>query len=446
MAHRNLAWVLGILGVGALAFAVGHSAPTRERDRDYELVRLVVDVLQEVRTRYVRELSPDDQRKLVESMVNGGLEKLDPHSAFINPGDYKQFSRQTKGVYGGAGMSLGIDPQKGNALTVFSPMVGTPAHEAGILAGDIILKIDGKTTESLGLNESIDMIQGEPGTDIVFTVLHEGEKEPVEILITRAVVKVPSVLGDRRLPDGSWDFMIDKEKKIGFIRLINFSETAPTEMKAALTSLQSQGMTGLILDLRGNPGGLIRAAVEIADLFLDQGRIVSTKGRTLQEEVHDATRDGTLMLPAKEHPIAVLINRYSASASEILSAALQDHGRAVVLGERSFGKGSVQNVIEMEARASALKLTTASYWRPSGKNIHRFPDSKDTEDWGVSPDKGYEVKLEDRERIDYLRWRNSRDIVRKADQPVKKPLLSGFKDKALEKAVEVVRGKLPANG
>ena len=211
MAHRNLAWVLGILGVGALAFAVGHSAPTRERDRDYELVRLVVDVLQEVRTRYVRELSPDDQRKLVESMVNGGLEKLDPHSAFINPGDYKQFSRQTKGVYGGAGMSLGIDPQKGNALTVFSPMVGTPAHEAGILAGDIILKIDGKTTESLGLNESIDMIQGEPGTDIVFTVLHEGEKEPVEILITRAVVKVPSVLGDRRLPDGSWDFMIDKE-------------------------------------------------------------------------------------------------------------------------------------------------------------------------------------------------------------------------------------------
>ena len=293
MAHRNLAWVLGILGVGALAFAVGHSAPTRERDRDYELVRLVVDVLQEVRTRYVRELSPDDQRKLVESMVNGGLEKLDPHSAFINPGDYKQFSRQTKGVYGGAGMSLGIDPQKGNALTVFSPMVGTPAHEAGILAGDIILKIDGKTTESLGLNESIDMIQGEPGTDIVFTVLHEGEKEPVEILITRAVVKVPSVLGDRRLPDGSWDFMIDKEKKIGFIRLINFSETAPTEMKAALTSLQSQGMTGLILDLRGNPGGLIRAAVEIADLFLDQGRIVSTKGRTLQEEVHDATREGT---------------------------------------------------------------------------------------------------------------------------------------------------------
>ena len=240
--------------------------------------------------------------------------------------------------------------------------------------------------------------------------------------------------------------MIDKEKKIGFIRLINFSETAPTEMKAALTSLQSQGMTGLILDLRGNPGGLIRAAVEIADLFLDQGRIVSTKGRTLQEEVHDATRDGTLMLPAKEHPIAVLINRYSASASEILSAALQDHGRAVVLGERSFGKGSVHNVIEMEARASALKLTTASYWRPSGKNIHRFPDSKDTEDWGVSPDKGYEVKLEDRERIDYLRWRNSRDIVRKADQPVKKPLLSGFKDKALEKAVEVVRGKLPANG
>ena len=148
MARRNLAWVLGILGVAVLAFAVGHSAPTRDRDRDYELVRLVVDVLQEVRTRYVRELTPDEQRRLVESMVNGGLEKLDPHSTFINPEEYKQFARQTKGVFGGVGMSLGFDPQKGNALTVVSPIVGTPAHDAGVLAGDIILKIDGKTTES----------------------------------------------------------------------------------------------------------------------------------------------------------------------------------------------------------------------------------------------------------------------------------------------------------
>lgn len=446
MARRNLAWVLGILGVAVLAFAVGHSAPTRDRDRDYELVRLVVDVLQEVRTRYVRELTPDEQRRLVESMVNGGLEKLDPHSTFINPEEYKQFARQTKGVFGGVGMSLGFDPQKGNALTVVSPIVGTPAHDAGVLAGDIILKIDGKTTESLGMNDSIEAIQGEPGSPVTLTILHEGEKDPVEITVKRAVVKVPSVLGDKRLPDGSWDFMIDKEKKIGYIRLINFSETAPAEMKAALTTLQSQGMTGLILDLRGNPGGLIRAAVEIADLFLDQGKIVSTKGRIAQEESYEAARDGTILLPAGEHPITIIINRYSASASEILAAALQDHTRAVVVGERSFGKGSVQNVIEMESRASALKLTTASYWRPSGKNIHRFPDSKETDDWGVSPDKGYEVKLEDKERINFLRWRNDRDVVRKTDQPARKPVLPDFKDTVLDKALNTTRAKLLANG
>jgi len=430
MARRNLAWVLGILGVAVLAFAVGHSAPTRDRDRDYELVRLVVDVLQEVRTRYVRELTPDEQRRLVESMVNGGLEKLDPHSTFINPEEYKQFARQTKGVFGGVGMSLGFDPQKGNALTVVSPIVGTPAHDAGVL----------------GMNDSIEAIQGEPGSPVTLTILHEGEKDPVEITVKRAVVKVPSVLGDKRLPDGSWDFMIDKEKKIGYIRLINFSETAPAEMKAALTTLQSQGMTGLILDLRGNPGGLIRAAVEIADLFLDQGKIVSTKGRVAQEESYEAARDGTILLPAGEHPITIIINRYSASASEILAAALQDHTRAVVVGERSFGKGSVQNVIEMESRASALKLTTASYWRPSGKNIHRFPDSKETDDWGVSPDKGYEVKLEDKERINFLRWRNDRDVVRKTDQPARKPVLPDFKDTVLEKALNTTRAKLLANG
>lgn len=446
MSRRNLAWVLGILGTGVLAFAVGHSAPTRDRDRDYELVRLVVDVLQEVRTRYVRELTPDEQRHLVEEMVNGGLEKLDPHSSFINPEDYKQFSRQTKGIFGGVGLSLGFDPQKGNALTVVSPIVGTPAHDAGVLAGDIILKVNGKDTEALGMNESIDAIQGEPGTTVTLTILHEGEREPVDFTLKRAIVKVPSVLGDKRLPDGSWDHMIDKEKKIGYLRLINFSETAPAEMKVALATLQAQGMKGLIIDLRGNPGGLIRAAVEIADLFLDQGKIVSTKGRVTQEESFEATREGTLLLPTREHPITVIINRYSASASEILAAALQDHARAIVVGERSFGKGSVQNVIEMESRASALKLTTASYWRPSGKNIHRFPDSKETDDWGVKPDKGFEVKLEDKERINFLRWRNDRDVVRKADQPVRKPILPDFKDSVLEKALEATRTKLPANG
>ncbi len=263
---------------------------------------------------------------------------------------------------------------------------------------------------------------------------------------------VPSVLGDRRKADDpkAWDFMLDKDSKIGYIRLTNFSKTATKEMRDAVEELQREGVRGLIIDLRNNPGGLLKEAVGISDLFLTEGRIVSTKGRNHKEEIYDAKPDGTLLLPAEKYPMVVLVNKYSASASEILAAALQDHKRAVVIGERSYGKGSVQNIIEMhEGNApSALKLTTASYWRPSGKNIHRFPDSKETDDWGVKPDAGFEVPLKDEERLEYMLYRSDRDIVRtkpkppveakKKDGKEKKP----FVDRVLEKAVDHLKKEI----
>jgi carboxyl-terminal processing protease len=460
MPRRNLAWLLGVASVITLGLAATHIvswAQDRQerREKNYELVRLLVDVLDEVDQKYVTSLDGDRKRKLVEDMINGGLDRLDPHSIFINPKEYKQFSKQSKGKFGGIGVQIGYDRNNPNQLVIISPMVGTPAYEAGILANDVVVKIDGKSTENMRLSEAVDLIQGDPGRKITLTVIHEGTKEPVDVPITRAQIEVQAVLGDVRKSDNpkDWDYFIDKENKIAYLRLVAFSETAAEEMHKAVEQLQHDGAEAVVIDLRNNPGGLLKAAVEIADLFLTEGRIVSTKGRNQREEIYDAKGPGTLLLPAKDYPMAILINRYSASASEILSAALQDHQRAKIIGERSYGKGSVQNVIPMENGSSALKLTTASYWRPSGKNIHRFPDSKDTDEWGVKPDPGFEVSLKEDERLAYLLDRRDRDIVHgkagataakqeKKDGDKKPKAAKPFEDKVLNKALEYLRGEI----
>jgi carboxyl-terminal processing protease len=412
MSRWNLGWLLGIAAAAVIGIAVSQSAPLKVKDKDYDLVELFVNVLSEVEQKYVRDLDPEARRKLVEDMINGGLERLDPHSAYINAHRYRQFATESKGKFGGVGIQINTDRQTG-VLAVISPLVGTPAYEAGILAGDLILKIDGKSTENMQQFEAVELIQGDPGQKVTLTVLHEGSKEPVDIELTRAIIRVGSVLGDVRKPDNpeEWEFTIDKSNHIGYIRLSNFSETTATELRKVLEQLQKEGVHGLVLDLRNNPGGLLRAAVEVSNLFLTEGRIVSTRGRSGQEDDYDAQEGHAVYIPERDYPVVVLVNKFSASASEIVAAALQDHHRAIVIGERSYGKGSVQNVIRMEHNTSALKLTTASYWRPSGKNIHRFPDAKETDEWGVKPDAGFEVPMKDDERIQYILYRRERDIV-----------------------------------
>ncbi len=451
MARRNLGWLLGITAVTLLGLAVAYSAPLREKDRDYELVRLVVEVLDEVDHKYVRELDADAKRRFVEDMLNGGLERLDLHSTYVGPKEYKQFNKQSKGKFGGVGIQISVDRPTGRLLVV-SPMVGTPAYEAGVLAGDLILKIDGKSTENMLMSEAVDLIQGDPGQKIVLSVLHEGGNDPVDLEMVRAEIQVETVIGDVHKPDNAkeWDFVVDKENRIGYIRLVSsFNENTASDLRRVIEQLQKDGVRGLVLDLRNNPGGLLTVAREVCDLFLTDGRIVSTKGRNQQEKVYEATAAGTLLLPASEHPMAVLVNRYSASAAEIVAAALQDHKRAVVLGERTFGKGSVQEVIPLEGRTSALKLTTSSYWRPNGHNIHRFPDSKDSDEWGVKPDAGFEMKLSGQEWIDYWTARRDRDVIfgkegarPSSDKKAKKP----FADKVLDKALEHLRGELKKVG
>jgi carboxyl-terminal processing protease len=448
MSRWNLGWLLGVSAVVLLGYTVSHSAPPKERDRDYELVKLVVDVLEEVDHKYVRPLDPEQKRTLVEDMINGGLERLDPHSGYISTREFKRFMLNNRGKFGGIGIQVRPERKNGRHLEVSSPVVDTPAYEAGVQAGDLIVKIDGKATESMRVGEAVDMIQGEPGSTITLTVLHPGEKEPVDLAMKRAEIHVQSVVGDQRQKDNlkEWDFVLDKPNKIAYIRLLAFTETTAADLRKVLEDLKRQGIRGLVLDLRTNPGGLLRSAVEICRMFLRDGRIVSTKGRNQQEETYDARLDQRIM-PGEEVPMVVLVNSLSASASEIVAAALQDHKRALVVGERSYGKGSVQNIIEMESSTSALKLTTASYWRPSGKNIHRFPDSKDSDEWGVRPDKGYDFPMTDSERLAYHNYRLDRDVVPGRKAPVvraKSEPVAGklYVDAPLEKALEYLRTEI----
>jgi len=455
MSRWNLTWLVGITAAAVLGISITYSAPQNpvQLQKKHQNLKLVVDVLDEVQRKYVKELDQDKMRELVEHMVNGGLEKLDPHSAFIGADEYKQFRQNSRGKFGGVGIRLGIDPKTGNYL-VESPIAGTPAYEAGVMAGDIILKVDGKSLDGWNLKKVVENIQGDPGTDVTLTVFHEGAKKPTDIKMTRAEIKIESVMGDTRSKVNlkEWDFWIDPDSKVAYIRVNAFTETTVDELTRVVDSLQKTGMQGLIVDLRNNPGGLLRAAVDVSSMFLKDGKkVVTTKGRgNLVEEEMNA-RLKAAMKPGTYYPMAILLNRYSASASEIVAAALQDHARAVIIGERSFGKGSVQNLIEMEEGTTALKLTTASYWRPSGRNIHRFPDAKEEDDWGVKPDKGFEVKLTDEERIEYFKWRRDRDILRRQGQEVKPPEegekkeKKPFSDKVLDKALEYIRAEIKKN-
>ena len=255
-------------------------------------------------------------------------------------------------------------------------------------------------------------------------------------------IEVKSVIGLHRLDENmkEYEWFADRSSGIGYIRLVQFSEHTAEDLKKAVERLQGEGMKALILDLRDNPGGLLKSAMDVSDLFLKEGRIVSTKDRNGQGKSWDAKADGTLMEPAAEHPIVVLVNRMSASASEIVAAALQDNLRATVIGERPFGKGSVQKIIRLGGDPpTALKLTTDTYWRPSGLNMHRYPDSKEADEWGVKPNSGFEIAMKDDERLDYLLYKRNKEIIRK-DKP-KEPE-KPFVDRALVKAVEYLKGEM----
>ncbi|MEZ6044647.1 MAG: S41 family peptidase [Planctomycetaceae bacterium] len=399
-----------------------------EDERLYELMTLFVDTFEKIDKNYVEEV---DRREIVEAAVRGMLRELDPYSNYISPDDIQMFNQSVDQEFGGIGIQVFVDPDTTH-LTVMTPLPGTPAYAAGVKAGDTILEIEGKSTEGFQVSDAVELLKGKTGEKVKIKILHENETEPVELEIERDVIRLSTVLGMNYNDDASWNFWLDQEAKLAYIRLTHFSRHSAEELQVVLDDLVLNGMRGLILDLRSNPGGLLSQATEISDMFVESGRIVSTKGRNTPERVWDAKAEGTY----KGFPMVVLVNHYSASASEIVSACLQDHERAVVIGERTWGKGSVQNVFDLEEGSSALKLTTASYHRPSGKNIHRTRSAKDEDDWGVLPNDGFEVKFTTDEFRKYLDYRRQTDILgSKADVEV-------FEDTQLNKGVEYLKAQL----
>lgn len=395
--------------------------------------RILVDAMTQIER---RSLEPIGQEELFEGAIEGMVGRLDEYSAFINTRRLPEFRETLEQEFGGVGIEVLFDP-KVRQLTVIRPLVGTPAHEAGIQAGDRILRIDGQSTQGLSSDDSVALMRGKPGQPVILSILHRGQEEPVEIEIIRAVIHVDTVLGDTRRTDGSWNFFLEGHDSIGYLRINVFAEKTGQELRRALEQMQPE-MKGLILDLRDDPGGWLTAAVDVCDLLVDSGMIVTTRRRDGSiKEPYAATAEGTF----GRFPMAVLVNHYSASASEIVAACLQDHRRAVVVGQRTWGKGTVQEVIDLEGGQGALKLTTASYWRPSGKNIHRLKDATEDDDWGVRPDEGYEVKVQGEDLTRLRTWRFRRDGYKSphlAEPPAHQDDLSIDNDRQLIKAVEYI--------
>ncbi|MCS6891094.1 MAG: S41 family peptidase [Rhodovarius sp.] len=391
----------GTIALLGAAFAAGvvtgpllvASAQEGSRAETFRLLNLFGDVFERVRAEYVEPVS---DRELIENAINGMLTGLDPHSAYLNPRNFRDMQVQTRGEFGGLGIEV---TQEGGFIKVISPIDDTPAARAGIRPGDLITHLNGTTTQGLTLQEAVEQMRGERGTTIRLTIRREGEPRPIELTITRDIIR-PQV-ARFRLEGGD----------IGYIRLSAFNEQTEPALRRAVATLRQQAgqnLRGFVLDLRNNPGGLLDQAVQVSDAFLEQGEIVSTRARRQEDAQRWNARPGDI---ASGLPIAVLINAGSASASEIVAGALQDHRRAVVLGTRSFGKGSVQTVMPLGANG-AIRLTTARYYTPSGRSIQNA---------GIEPDIEVRASREDpnqrpREREADLR-RSLRGDAQAAVQP-----------------------------
>ena len=363
-----LPFVCGMLVAGVLAVPALTTAESRNKDDVYRQLGLFGDIFQRVRESYVDEV---DDKKLIEAAINGMLTSLDPHSSYLNSDNFSDMQVQTKGKFGGLGIEITME---NGLVKIVSPIDETPAARAGLQPEDLIVAVDKQPIMGMTLSDAVDLLRGEVGSSVTVTV-KRGTKEPFDISLTRDTIKIRSVRAK----------VFDE---IGYLRITTFSEqTSPGLNKEVEKMFTEHGdrLKGFVLDLRNNPGGLLNQAIEVSDAFLDRGEIVSTRGREDQDISRAFARDGDI---ARGLPIVVLINSGSASASEIVAGALKDHQRAVLMGTRSFGKGSVQSVIPVSGR-SAMRLTTARYYTPAGISIQAK---------GITPD--VEVELARIETLD----------------------------------------------
>ncbi len=433
---KRLPRLLALLLIGAaaagLAFA-GSALAKNEKEavidaQTYEVLNLFGDVFERVRENYVEEV-PD--KKLIENALNGMLMALDPHSSYLDESNFADMKVQTKGEFGGLGIEVTMES---GVVKVVSPIDETPAAKAGLQPGDLIIKLDGEEVMGLTLSDAVDRMRGKVGTPIILTIMRSSRSEPFEVTIVRDVIKVQSVRSRLQGED------------VGYIRITSFNEQVEDRLDKAVKELKVKAgdkLKGLVLDMRNNPGGLLDQAIYVSDAFLEQGEIVSTRGRHEEETKRVNAAPGDI---ADGLPIVVLINEGSASASEIVAGALQDHNRAIVVGTKSFGKGSVQTVIALPGHG-AMRLTTARYYTPSGRSIQAEGIVPDIE---IKPAKLEE--LEDKlakyipKEAD-LRGALKNDNAKTEDKKNEKPKTrtemeneADAKDYQLQRAVDLIRG------
>ena len=414
-----------------------------ERTWDYEWFDPIIDVRRILVDHAFRE--PDEkrmQRAMIDAMI-GTLD--DPHTIYIPPSAQAEFNKDLRGTYVGIGAEVRIID---DYLTIVTPMDGSPALEAGVMAGDVVLEVEGESTYQKPIDKSIDRLMGEPGTPVTIRVRHlDGVEEDLTIIRRRIVTQ--TVKGLRREGE-RWNHCLDADLGLSYVRVTQFNSSTVAELRDALNQLLTTGTKGLVLDLRDNHGGSLPAAERMADLFLEEGVLVSVKGRDGSERhTARAKRAGTL----PRLPMVVLVNGNSASASEIVAGALQDHGRAKVLGTRSYGKGSVQEVRELPFGRGTLKFTSARYYLPSGRSLQRGDDSTV---WGVDPDPGLVVAVSDEDYGKMIRARREYEVIRKPQElldPCAHPawIRENLLDEQLARATEALQmrvgdGEWPAAG
>lgn len=350
MKRKNFIWTITLISIAIFALAIFniYAFSKDKGEALYKEMELLGDAISYIRLNYVEDVSAKD---LIYGALTGMLASLDPHSQFMDPESFKEIKVETKGEFGGLGIEISI---RDGLLTIISPLEDTPAHKAGIKPGDIIVKIDGASTKNITLLDAVKKLRGKPGTEVALTILREEEGKILEFKVTRDIIKIESIKEATILED-----------KIGYIRLTEFQEKTPKDLKAALKKLKQDGMDSLVLDLRNNPGGLLNVAVKVADEFISKDKtIVTTRGRKKEDEVIYKAKS----ISKDDYPMVVLVNGGSASASEILAGAIQDNRRGIIMGTKTFGKGSVQTVIPLKDE-SALRLTTAEYFTPNGRAI-----------------------------------------------------------------------------
>jgi carboxyl-terminal processing protease len=379
MNRERAAWLISVVLLAILAFQLPGS--WAQRSDDYDWVRTLVEVHRQVLDNYVEPVNDQD---LKEKAIEGMLGDLDPFSNYFPPEKESQFEELIEGKFNGVGITLDKEDDK---ILVLSPLEGSPADRAGIEAGDVIIKVDGQSTENWALDDVVKHVTGAAGTKVTLTIDRNGKD--IDFTLIREEIILPTVVGYDREKDDAWNYWVSQDPKIGYVRLTQFDSNTFDTLKNVLEGvppapgsegkpgLMQGGLKGLILDLRFNPGGQLDQAIKVVNMFVKDGVIVTTKGRNRPEHINRA--DGTATLT--DFPIIVLVNDHSASASEIVSGSLKDNHRALVIGQRTFGKGSVQEVMPLDG-GGELKLTVAYYYLPSGRLVHK---KKGATDWGVEP-------------------------------------------------------------